>query len=73
MSSIKSKTNANLIMSNVRIDQTTQARIRLWCLTPLLSIFQLFRGGQFYFLEKTGVPKKTTDQPEATDSLYHII
>ena len=49
MSSIKSKTNANLIMSNVLIDQTAQVRIRLWCLTPLLSIFQLFRGGKFYY------------------------
>jgi hypothetical protein len=22
----------------------------LWCLTPLLTILQLFRGGQFFFL-----------------------
>jgi hypothetical protein len=44
----------------------------LWCLTPLSITFQLYRGSQFYWWERW-VPGETTDLPQVTDKLYHIL
>ena len=38
----------------------------LWCLTPLLTIFQLHRGCQFYMWRKPEYPVKTTDLLQVT-------
>ena len=48
-------------------------KLRLECLTPLSTIFQLYRGIQFYCRRKPDKQEKSTDLTQITVKRFHIM
>jgi len=44
--------------------------VGLWCLKTLSTIFQLYRGGQFYWWRKS---EKTIDLPQVNFITYNVV
>ena len=54
------------------MNHSSDVIIEFWCLTPLLTIFQLYHGHQFMWWKKSEHPQRITDHRQPTGKLYHL-
>ena len=63
----------NRRIKNVQSRNTDKIWFVLWCLTPLSTLFQLYRGSQFYWWRKPEYSAKTTECRKSLTNLTHIV
>ena len=56
----------------IYIQNICRARLMVLNAMSPFTVFQLHRGGQFYWWRKLEYPDKTTELPQVTDKPYHI-
>ena len=65
----------NVVGSNQTVSKILNSNtvvLKVWRLTPLSTIFHLYRGGQFYWWRKLEYPEKTTNLSQITKNLHDI-
>jgi hypothetical protein len=67
------------IVNHTKMNQSSSKHYMLvclfawWCLRPLSTLFQLYRGGMFYWWRKPEDPEKTNDLSFVRQSLSHNV
>ena len=60
-------------IANHHNNMSFKLMVGLWCLTPLSTIFPLYRDCQYYWWSKPEYLEKTTNLSQVTDKTYHIM